>query len=51
MQLSKGVTDKDLTEVEHVGHTYPAGAVCGGKPLIWETKQFVCMTSEMNEHD
>jgi len=23
-----------LTEVEHEGHAYPAGAVCGGKLLI-----------------
>ena len=33
------------TEVEHDGQTYPAGAVCRGKLLIWETKQFVCITS------
>lgn len=35
----------NLTEVGHEGHTYPAGAVCGGKLLICEIKQFVWITS------
>lgn len=38
-----------LTDVEHKGHTYPAGAVCGGKLLICETKQFVCITSTIKK--
>lgn len=32
--------------MEHAGHEYPAGAVCEGKLLICETKQFVCKISE-----
>lgn len=35
----------NLTGVEHEGHTYPAGAVCRGKLLICEIKQFVCIIS------
>lgn len=38
----------NLTGVEHEEHTYPAGAVCGGKLLICERKQFVCITSIEN---
>lgn len=34
--------------MEHEGHTNPAGAVCGGKLLICESKQLVCATSIEN---
>lgn len=40
-----------LTAVEHAGHAYPAGAVCGGKLLICETKQFVCMISKTSQKE
>lgn len=33
--------------MEQAGQSYPAGAVDGGKPLICETKQSVCITSNM----
>lgn len=36
----------NYTGVEHDGQTYPAGAVFGGKLLICETKQSVCIISE-----
>lgn len=35
------------TETEQAGQSYPAGAVDGGKLLICETRQSVCMTSNM----
>lgn len=37
--------------MEHAGHAYPAGAVCGGKLLICETKQFVCMISKISQKE
>lgn len=37
------------TGVEQAGQEYPAGAVCGGKPLICETKQFVCIISKISK--
>ena len=36
---------ENRTDVEHPGHTYPAGAVCEGKLLICDTRQLVCITS------
>lgn len=39
------------TEVEHAGHVYPAGAVCGGKLLICETKQLVWMISKISQEE
>lgn len=43
------VLEENLTDVEHPGQTYPAGAVCEGKVLICETRQLVCITSTMNK--
>lgn len=43
-------SNKNLTVVEHKGHTYPAGAVWGGKLLICETKQLVWITSKTRKN-
>lgn len=38
-----------LTGTEHAGQIYPAGAACGGKLLMCETRQFVWITSKRNQ--
>ena len=49
-EIYSQVLEGNLTDVEHAGQTYPAGAVCEGKVLICETRQLVCITSTMNKN-